>query len=113
VKKKVIKSVVSLILRFSVILTIFLTFSNLDFALAEVSLTVSCIMPVIAGINTPMIEQESVRPQTSETTTQQQMNAVQNEIKTQTPSMLQADKEGIMQGSQTAVPIVIKTLYSR
>jgi hypothetical protein len=111
VKRKGIKSAVSLILRFSVILTIFLTLSNLDFALAEgVTLTVSCTMPSIPGLNAPMIEEKSTRTQDNQGAVQQQATTFQNDIKTQNPSILQTDKETT---AQSAAPMLIKTFYSR
>ena len=113
-KRKGIKSAVSLILRFSVILTIFLTLSNLDFALAQgVSLAVSCTMPSIAGVNAPMIEEKSTRAQDNQAAAQQQAATFQNDIKTQNPSMLQADRETTMQGAQSGAAMLIKTFYSR
>ncbi|MFH0738317.1 MAG: hypothetical protein V2A59_00445 [Candidatus Omnitrophota bacterium] len=106
-KRKVIKSAVSLILRFSVILTIFLTLSNLDFALAGDSLTLSvtCTIPAVAGLNAPMIEQESVR----NTPTAQEMSAIQTPV----PSMLQTENNMNLQEGTTVIPIITKTLYSR
>ncbi|MEI6631403.1 MAG: hypothetical protein WCL25_02180, partial [bacterium] len=111
VKRKGIKSAVSLILRFSVILTIFLTLSNLDFALAGDSLTFSatCTVPAVAGLNAPMIEQESIRTQGNEPATQQQMSPLQAPL----PSMLQTENNMNLQEGQAVIPIITKTLYSR
>jgi len=107
VKRKRIKSAVSLILRFSVILTIFLTLSNLDFALAGDSLTFSatCTVPAVAGLNAPMIEQESVR----NVPTTQEMSAMQ----TPSPSMLQTENSINLQEGSAVLPIITRTLYSR
>ncbi|GEM_PF-3523853 len=114
-KKKVLKSAVSLILRLSAVLTIFLTLSNLDLALAEsITLSVSCTIPAIAGINAPMIEQESTRLATDEkNTVNGQINAAQDQMQERSPSMLQAEKEDQLQQGAKSMPILIKTLYSR
>ncbi len=115
-KKKLIRSVVSLILRFFMILTIFLTLSNLDFALAgeTLTLTATCTVPAIAGLNAPMIEQESTRVATDEkNTVNQQTNTAQRQMQERLPSMLQAEKETQLQQGAATIPVLIKTLYSR
>ena len=113
-KKNTLKSAVSLILRLSAILTIFITLNGLDFAFAQgASLTISCSIPSIAGVNAPLIEQKTTRAQDNQAAIQQQSTTIQNDIKTQSPAMLQTEKETTLQGSQSAAPMLIKTFYSR
>ena len=111
-KKEMLKSAASWILRLCAILTIFITFNSLDYAFAGggVTLTVSCTIPVIAGLNSGTIQQQSTRPQDTQLAVQNQGYTLPKEIKTPAPSMLQADKEI---SKPAASPMLVQTFYSR
>ncbi len=79
----------------------------------SLTFTVTCTVPSIAGMNTPLIEKEEVRPGDTSKNTQTEIN-VQEALKGQKPMILQEDKEQNMRLPQGAMlPLVTKTFYSR
>ncbi len=109
-KKKIITDGIVLIIT---VLTIFTT------ALAGESITfiASCSIPVIPGVNTAMIEEETVKRNTDKANTsaseKKDLN-IPNETKTQMPTIIQENKGKEMKLMEGKVlPLIIKTLYIR
>ena len=77
-----------------------------------ISLSISCTIPAIPGVNAPLIEGETLKTQTDSTT--QQKIEPQAETQSQTPVMVQQDtqKEEITSEEQDSL-VTVKTLYSR
>ena len=105
----------ALIIRVTLIL-IAVLFALYDAAQAggnTLTLTVTCSIPRIAGMNTPLIEKDEVRTGEAGKNIQTEMN-VQEALKGQKPMMLQEDKEQNIQFPQGAMlPVLTKTFYSR
>lgn len=105
------KSTLSFILRLVTILTIFVTLSDLDFALAgdSITFTVVCTIPLIPGVNAPLLEKEEVR-------------TVTVSAQSSSPALPQGPAVTIVQ-EETAkdtkmldgavMPVLTKTFYSR
>lgn len=107
------KSTLSFILRLVTILTIFVTLSDLDFALAgdSITFTVVCTIPLIPGVNAPLLEKEEVRtvtvsaPSPSPEVPQPQGPAV-TIVQEET-----AKDTKMLDGA--VIPVLTKTFYSR
>ena len=102
-KRNWIKSIASLI--------ILLSLANVVFAGDSLSLSISCTIPVIPGVNAPLIEQETSK--TVETAAQPKAKP-EERIQPQTPTMIQEDSQEektASDGQKSAV--IVKTIYSR
>jgi len=84
---------------------LFIFYDNAWAGANTLTFSVTCSIPAIAGMNTPLLEKDEVRPT--------EIN-VQEALKGQKPMMLQEDKEQNMRLPQGAMlPVVTKTFYSR
>ena len=96
-------SIIKLIL--ILITLLFVMYNTVQAGGNTLTFTVTCTVPGIAGMNTPLLEKEEVRPT--------EVN-VQEALKGQKPLMLQEDKEQNMRLPEGAMlPVVTKTFYSR
>ena len=104
IRKKIIKCLIQA----SSILTIFLTLSNTAFCGETYSLSISCVIPEIPGVNAPLIEENarinaSVNPDYQEEKTEQQGLA-----------MIQQDAQVEKNiGNKDNSLLLVKTIYSR
>ena len=84
-----------------------------DVALAGegVSLSISCTIPAIPGVNAPLIEEQKPQIKT-DTPTQPTAAAVKEETLQQAPAMIQQDNQKETSENQATL-VMVKTLYSR
>lgn len=68
----------------------------------NLSLSISCTIPAIPGLNAPLIEEETLKVES------------QKEIQPQSPTMIQQDnqEEKLMYEEQNSL-VLVKTIYSR
>ncbi len=80
----------------------------------NISLTMSCTIPAIPGLNAPLIEQETTKTQQPSVATMQQQVIPQKEAPEETSVIVQEDSQEVKEASQNAAPILmVKTFYSR
>jgi len=102
----------NLLTKMAVVLTIVLSMTGLALAGSTATVTVSCSIPLMPGLNTPLLEAETVKTQ-EETSVEQ---------KTQEPKQTKQENETLM--SQESVreekaaevgktAMTVKTYYSR
>lgn len=86
--------------------------ANTVFAGDSLSLSISCTIPAIPGLNAPLIEEETSRIETG--TSAQQKPESGKETQPQTPALIQQDtqEEKIISEGQKSL-VTVKTLYSR
>lgn len=74
------------------------------------SVSVSCIMPAVPGVNVPLIEEETIRKGDNKTIPEKA--DIQEGNKIESPSVIQEEKEiQLAQGKTSSV--IVQTLYSR
>lgn len=79
----------------------------------SVSLTMSCTIPAVPGLNAPFIEKETtkIQPPVSPVIEQQIMPL---EAQPETPAMIQEDGQSTKENpEETAQIVMVKTFYSR
>lgn len=77
------------------------------------SISVSCSIPAVPGLNAPLIEEETPRvTETDEFTQKDAKN--QEEIRLESPTLLQEDKEKQIQLAEGETStVIVQTIYSR
>jgi len=93
-------------------LIIWLSLANVAFAGDSLTLSVSCTIPAIPGLNAPLIEEETIK--TEEHTPEQPKSESQKEAQPQLPPLIEQDnqQEKIISEGQKK-QIIVKTIYSR
>ncbi|MGD9015275.1 MAG: hypothetical protein PVI33_04555 [Candidatus Omnitrophota bacterium] len=102
--------------RISVLLALFLILSllniNAGFTQDNISLSISCTIPSIPGVNAPLIEEESVKTETdtpAPTTPQ-----TQKEAPAESSQMVEQENQPQVQDNKGQKSIVVlRTIYSR
>lgn len=93
-----------------VIISLLLT--GVAYAGDTLSLSISCTIPAIPGVNAPLIEEETLT--TKEDPNIKEKIESQEAIQPQSPAMIQQDnqEEKLMYGGQNSL-VLVKTIYSR
>lgn len=94
---------------------VMLTLAYADTGLAgdSLSLSVSCTIPAIPGVNSPLIEEEKISETEVDTATKP-MSKPQEEPLPESPQMIQQDsqEEETVDDGQRSV-VIVRTIYSR
>jgi len=91
---------------------ILISLTNTAHAGDGISLSISCTIPAIPGVNVPLIEEETLKTQTD--THIAQKTEPQKETQSETPTMIQEDnQEEKLIGEEQNSLVLVKTLYSR
>jgi hypothetical protein len=88
-----------------------LSFVNMVFAGESITIPVSCSIPVVPGLNAPLIEQESTNTNTDNDATM----PVEQKEESQTVPAMQQEEEGkeIILAEEKTAAVIVKTSYSR
>lgn len=81
----------------------------------SISLSVTCRIPAIPGVNAPLIEEEKIKAEPTKTTQEEIKikNEPKEETKTQAPAMIQEDKEETISAEGNDSQLIVKTIYAR
>ena len=87
-------------------------FGLTDAALAQdsFSVSVSCIIPAVPGVNAPLIEEKTISKDNSNVAPKEA--DIQEGNKIESPSVIQEEKEIQLAQGKTAY-VIVQTLYSR
>jgi hypothetical protein len=102
----------NLLVESAVALAIVLSMAGLALAGSTASVTVSCSIPIMPGLNAPLIEEEGVK--TQENINTQEKISAQKETPQESIALPQQDinkEEKIVEGGNSAM--AVKTYYSR
>jgi len=117
--RKVKKSFWELIILLSAILTIFITLPDPAMAANSITLTATCTIPSLPGVNAPILEKQSMSNPAEAEKAMAQENAAnaQNPAREQLPTIMQEEAaratQQPMAPNAAVAPMLIRTLYSR
>ena len=93
-------------------LMILISLTNTAHAGDGISLSISCTIPAILGLNVPLIEEQTLKTQAN--IHMEQKTEPQKETLEQSPEMIQEDTQGEkLIGEEQNSLVLVKTLYSR
>lgn len=95
-------------------LIIFLSLADISFAADSFTISVSCTIPAIPGVNAPLIEEETIKTGTGATAPASQEAELQNEIAQQVSQTAQPaiQEEKVVDNGQKSM-VIVKTVYDR
>ena len=81
----------------------------------SISLSITCRIPAIPGVNAPLIEEEKIKTEPPKTTPEEIKikNEPKEETKTQTSAMIPQDKEETISAERNDSQLIVKTIYAR
>jgi hypothetical protein len=90
---------------------IILSIADKSLADDSVAISVTCTIPIMPGINAPLIESAELKPQTD--VAGEQKNEIQKDNSGQTAILIQQDAEKELISQEEKKVILVKTYYSR
>lgn len=98
--------------RLLTVLMLLLCFADTSFAETNASFAVSFTIPVMPGINAPLLDQDK-SPQTQAPLNTQQNVETKKETESQAPTLLENEKQEESKEPGQTSQILVKTLYPR
>lgn len=113
-KNTLIKPIIFLIACLNIIVITLLFSTSFVLAGNSYSIAVSCTIPAIPGVNVPLIQEKTAKPELNNNSaaTDQNANLPQEEINN-TPAMFQKDTEEVRWVEGEKDIVTLKTIYSR
>jgi len=96
----------------AIAITLSLVYINVGLTQDNISLSISCTIPAIPGVNAPLIEEESIKTEADISTPSSPR--FQKDADSQDPELIQQDLPQEEQGNKGQPSIVVlRTIYSR